>query len=510
MSFDPTTAKLAEEFDPSTAKPEEGGLHPVVNYNPGVGMVEGALSLGTGAAGSIAGGISGLGTIATNALGLTNTPPGDRVAQVAEALTYRPRTVAGEKVVEGVSMPFELLAKGADAAGGAVTDATGSPVAGTAVNTLINAAPMALGPLARGVPRESPAAIAARAKTKALNAPHDAGVALAREKGLAITPSEANAGAAARIIEGLSGEPRLAKGMSQKNAPTINAMIRRDVGLADDAPLTRDALAQIRKEEGAHYEAIKQTGRFGTDAKFQADLHAITKSFDTAAKDFAHRSENPFKKTLDGLNVKSMDAASAVEEVKLLRLDADKAYRTGDKQLGKAFKDAAQALDDQIDRHLKRHAAATNQPDLADAVAKYQAARTRIAKTYAADKALNETTGNINAGVYASELKKGKPLSGEGLAVGQFARQFQRSSQPAEKLGNTGPTIMDVGLSLIGKDALLLGARPIARQSLMSDLAQGRLTKPAQYGQPKIRRLQDLIAEIGDETAALGVPAGQR
>jgi hypothetical protein len=134
----------------------------------------------------------------------------------------------------------------------------------------------------------------------------------------------------------------------------------------------------------------------------------------------------------------------------------------------------------------------------------------RIAKTYAADKALNSETGNIDAAVYAKALKDGKKLSGEGLKVAEFATQFPRAAQRVERLGATGPTFMDFGLSLLGKDALLLGARPIARHALLSDMAQDSMATPRNFGPSAPRRLQDLLREIKASEAAAGIPLGQQ
>jgi hypothetical protein len=503
-------------FVPDKPKAE---LNPLVDYNPGIGLGETALALGAGAAGGIAGGISGLGALVTNALGITNTPAADRVHQITNALSYEPRTAMGKGFTGAIAYPFQKLAEGADAAGGYVTDIAG-PVAGTAVNTGIQSLPMLLGPAGRAIPGESAVSIANRARMQALNAPKEQGIAAAREAGLKITPTEADAGLTSRVVEGLSGEPKLAKLASKKNAPVINDMIRKDVGLPDDVPLSRDALAAIRKEEGASYEAVKNTGRFDTDPQYKLDLMKINKGYDTAAKDFAHRSENPFKKTMEGLDVKGMDAASAVEEVKLLRFDADKAYRSGDKQLGGAYKAAAEALDNMLDRHVSTLAA--NDPALAGAVGKYQAARQRIAKTYAADKALNDTTGNIDAAVYAKALKDGKKLSGESKRVGELATQFPRSTQRTERLGSTGPTIFDL---LLGGSAGIIGtamggvpgfaavglglSRPAMRSMLLTEPWQGGMAAPRSYGPSTVRSLQEAISEMGPEPGIFGIGAGQ-
>jgi hypothetical protein len=494
----------------------------IVNYSPVAGAGETILNLASGAVAAPLSGLAGIGQAATNALGLTDTPAADRVAQVGGALTYEPRTKAGQVGTKIVSYPFELLARGADAAGGKVADVTGSPAAGAAVNTAIQAAPLAIGPLARKLPGESAANVAARWRTERLNQPLAEQVAAARKVGLKITPEEAHGGIITRNAASLAGEPKLAKLASRKNAPVLNDLIRKDLALPDDVPISRQALAQIRAEEGLKYDTVKSVGRFGTDAKYQADLHEITKSFDTAAKDFSHRSENPFKKTMEGLKVESMDAAAAVEEIKLLRFDADKAYRTGDPGLGKAFKAAAQALDDQLARHLDRHAGAVADPAMKAAVADYKNARVRIAKSYAAEKALVEETGNINPAVYGRELNKGKPLTGGAKQVGEFSNAFPRSTQRTERLGATGATFFDYLLGgsagimgtalggMPGAAGVALGAsRPIARSVLLSDPVQSVITRPRSYGPSGFRTLQQIMREAGEEAALVGISSGQ-
>lgn len=494
---------------------EPSKLNPAVDYNPGVGMVESTLALGSGMAGAVAGGLSGLGTIATNAVGLTNKPPGDVVRDVSAAVTYEPRSKAGQVITDVAAYPFEKLAQGADFVGGKVTDATGSPAVGAATNTAIQAAPMLLGRGAKAIPGESSASVAARAKAQSLNAKTDAGIAAARQEGLTITPTQAEAGILARTAESLSGSPRLEKAASRQNTSVINEMIRRDIGLPEDVPASRAELAKIRAEEGRHYEAIKKTGRFGTDAKYQADLYKQMQSVDTAAKDFAHRKENPLKSTYEGLKIESMDAASAIEEVKNLRQDADAAFARGEKQLGKAYKGFAQALDDQIDRHLQRHAGAVSEPAMAEAVAKYRGARERIAKTYAAEKALNDASGNFDPNVYAREQKKGKYLTGEAKKVADFASQFPKSAQYAERIGPTGATVFDAAPLVFGDipmtvKGLLTGARPAARSIMLSDMAQDSLTAPRTYGPSRMRSLQDLLEEATAAQGAAATAIGQR
>jgi hypothetical protein len=118
------------------------------------GALEGVENLGSTMLALPAAGAAGLGTLGTNALGLTNTPAADVVGKVNDALTYQPHTEAGQNIAGAAALPFELLAKGGRFAGEHVQDATGSPALATAIDTLIQAAPMLLG--ARGKGAELP------------------------------------------------------------------------------------------------------------------------------------------------------------------------------------------------------------------------------------------------------------------------------------------------------------------------------------------------------------------
>jgi hypothetical protein len=448
-------------------------------------LVETGMNLASAATGGLLGAVGGgLGAFAGSAAsgGLRRQPDGrvpalDAIGTGAEegaaGLVYNPRSELGQEraaqAAEGLSQLAPLGGLPAEVA--ALSSA--SRMVGRDLRTAGSAALDANRKFnaTRTVAQEVKAA-----KEAALNASTQEGRQAAREAGFVLTPTEAGAGKLARTTEGLGGEAKLQKGASQKNAELVNAAIRKDVQLADDVPLSREALASKRKEAGAAYAAIKDVGDIQNDTEYMSALDKIAEGYDTAAKSFPHRSENPFKKTLDGLKQKTVSASSAIEEVKLLRNDADKAFKAGDKALGKAYRDAANAVDDSIDRHLTRAAATDKNPDLVGAVQKYRDARKLIAKTYLADKAINETTGNVNAAAYVRQLDKGVKLDGEALKVAKFAKQFPKLAQPVEKLGNTGSaTAGDAALALLGKTAAVAMVRPAARGALLTETVQNRM-----------------------------------
>ncbi len=90
-------------------------------------------------------GIAGLGTMAGRALGLTDREPADVVNATQQALTYEPKTQGGQYGAQALAYPFQKLAQGADYAGQKVSDLTGSPLAGTVLNTAIQGLPLLAG-----------------------------------------------------------------------------------------------------------------------------------------------------------------------------------------------------------------------------------------------------------------------------------------------------------------------------------------------------------------------------
>lgn len=450
------TVALPQGFklDAPQAAPESQ-IPNAINYDPAIGNAEAALSLGSGMIAAPLGGILGAGRA------MFPGKPGsgaDLSARVSDALTYRPRTASGQMQSGIVAAPFELLAKGADAAGGAVTDATGSPAAGAAVNTGLQAIPMAIGKV---LPK-----VGSAIKPKG-NAAVDAG--------FKVTPQEAGAGGIQNNLASVAGEPRLARKISRANETMVHDKIASDLGLEKDVPITREVLEQIREKNGGAYETLRKAGNVEIDQQFMSDLGQIAKDRQGAAKDFP-RGKDPvmdvyqrLTRNEDGSVKRSFDANSGVSEIKNLREDAKSAFAEGKNNVGKANLEAAQALESALDRHMQK------QPGGGEAMAEFKKARQQIAKTYDAEKAL-VADGEINPQAYAKLLEKGKPLSGGALEVAQAAKAAPRSlMKPSGQA--TGATLSDLGMMFvkgIGRDMTmadpaLLFARPAIRSAIASE-----------------------------------------
>jgi hypothetical protein len=132
-------------------------LRNVLLNNPITAVGEAALNLGSQIVSMPVAGLAGLGTLAGNALGLTDRTGADMVHSVGEALTYQPRGELGQAAAGLVNTPFEKLAEAGQYAGGKTLDATGSPALATAVDSAIQLAPMLIDPAVRAARRAKPA-----------------------------------------------------------------------------------------------------------------------------------------------------------------------------------------------------------------------------------------------------------------------------------------------------------------------------------------------------------------
>lgn len=150
-----------DQGDPESAsaiKPGNVARNVLLN-NPVTAIGETVLNLGSQSVALPVAGLAGLATEAGRALGLTDKRGADVVHDVAGAMTYEPRGELGKAATEAVMYPFQKLAEAGQAAGTATLEATGSPMAATAVDTTIQSLPMAVAPAWKRISPQKPAAV---------------------------------------------------------------------------------------------------------------------------------------------------------------------------------------------------------------------------------------------------------------------------------------------------------------------------------------------------------------
>lgn len=310
-----------------------------------------------------------------------------------------------------------------------------------------------------------------------------AAIQAARSQGYVIPPTQANPTLRNRLLEGMAGKLTTAQNASAANQGVTNRLAAEALGLPGDSKLTADVLKSVRDSAGQAYQAVSNAGTITPGAKYLQALDDIAAPHLKAAQGFPNAKASPVLDLVESLKSPSFDAGSAVAKIKELRSASDDAFRTGNTDVGRAAKKAAGALEDVLEDHLQ----AIGQPD---ALAALREARKTIAKTYTVEKALNQSSGTVDAKKLAAQLQKGKPLSGDLRSVAEFAARFPKASQAVEGMGSLPQTspldwLAGVGLSAATSSPLGLlsvAARPAARSAVLSPMVQNGLIQNRAQG----------------------------
>ena len=311
------------------------------------------------------------------------------------------------------------------------------------------------------------------------NAPRDATLAASRDAGFVVPPAQAGTGLAGRALEGFAGKLTTAQQASAQNAEVGNRLARQALGMADDAPITPEALEAFRKAQGAAYDDVAKLSDFAADA-----LEQLKQARFDASAHFKHYARSADPAAL-------AKAREAAKEVK--RLDA----------------------------YLEQQAKHAGRPDLLPAL---HDARIAIAKSHDIERALNDATGGVSLQKLAAALDSGRPLSGELETAAKFAKAFPKAAQDVPRMGSlpgTSPLdYVSAGLYGLGGSTLSGDAggwaaaaipfmRPVVRNALLSRVGQNALIPQAAYQTPASARLLESLAwNPGLRAATPGVSAG--
>lgn len=281
-----------------------------------------------------------------------------------------------------------------------------------------------------------------------------------KSAGYVVPPATTNPSLGNRVMESIGGKIATAQDAAAKNQNVTNTLAKRAVGLSEDAPLTAESLSALRKEAGDAYAALRKVGQVSLDEQSTKALDAVASKFSGSKLKEALGGGNEIPKIVQAIKDEPLTGDTAVDAIDLLRNSASKAYASGDKGLGKAYKSLSETIENLMERNLS-----------GDALKSFKDARQLIAKTYSIEGALNPSTGNVAATKLASQLSKGKPLSGDLLTAAKFGQAFPRAAQSINDSGAVRNTdvIMGAGTSAVsGQPGWLL--YPFARQGMRNFL----------------------------------------
>jgi hypothetical protein len=289
-------------------------------------------------------------------------------------------------------------------------------------------------------------------------------LAASQKAGYVVPPTTTNPTMSNRFMESIGGKIGTAQEAALRNQSTTNTLAKRAVGLNEDAPLTLEALKATRSDAGKAYEVVRGVSSTSLDETSTKALDAVSAKFAGSKLKDALGGGNDIPKIVQAIKDEPLNGDTAVDSMALLRDKADEAYRAGKNELGKAYKSISKTIEDLMERQLS-----------GDALKNFREARTLIAKTHSVEGALNQSTGNVVATKLATQLGKGKPLSGDLKTAAQFGGAFPKAAQEVVDSGSVRNTdvILGSGAALMEKQPWYL-MYPFLRQGARSYLLSGR------------------------------------
>lgn len=244
------------------------------------------------------------------------------------------------------------------------------------------------------------------------------------------------------------------------NQPVANSVVRNELGLPDNAPLTigpKGMLATGRKTyAGPAYQAIENIPSIPLGPKYQADIADI--DLDQIAPKYRPPTDGDMSGE-DAVDLSKELRARAIKYDKIASSGLPGSVEAGD--LADTHRAAAEAVEDAVQDHLT----SIGQPEAAQA---WDDARVYTAKSYSAEHALSNGSGNVQVSDLKTQLfKNKKPLSDglEDLATlgAQYPQAFKLTLPSAATPGfmrRAGAAVAPYVGGLIGGAGGTLAAGP--------------------------------------------------
>jgi predicted GNAT family acetyltransferase len=394
-----------------------------------VGLGEAALHVSTGIPAALAGGLNFLGTLAATRGDVDAAKAVQESTQ--NALTYQPRSDAGQAQANLVGKVMALPGKAGEAMAEPTVDALtkmgASPeiaaTIGAAVRTAPDAAVQALGLKGglRGMGAMEDAVTASRAAAEAkANAPAQTPTEVARAANYNLRPSDvakvdpdASVGVGKKI-EKFSGSGELRKDYIEPNQANTTSIAAQDIGLPKETKrITQEHLDDLVKPHVAVYKEVGDTaGTFRTSPDLQTDFDAIANR-----RGLEPDIRETIAKQVDKYRTGFLDGPDAVKTISALRQRASKQMQSDDvgvQDRGVANRAIADAMEGELGRQVS-----DKDPGL---VSRFQEARTQLAKINNVDAATR--AGQVDAHVLNKLQQSGVPLSGGLKIIADTAENF--------------------------------------------------------------------------------------
>lgn len=349
------------------------------------------------------------------------------------------------------------------AASGVTKEATGSDTAASVAGLLT---PVAV----QGAASYGRQKVADAELRRSQNEVRDKTLADGKAAGYVVSPSEVNPSAVNKILESVAGKAATKQEASLRNQTVTSELAAKELGFPKGTALTEGKLETYRDTVAGPYREVAAL---------------------------------------------SPRAQLALEQLKQTRFEKNayaKHYeRSADPNSLAASRNLEQKAD-QLEQQLEGFAKQAGKPDLIDAL---RDARTKIAKSYDVERALNVGDAGVSANTLGKALDHGKPLSGGLETSGRFAQAFpgvtrDGANVPAPGVSKVAAALSSVlgvgGYAAMGPLGMAAAALPLAsgpaRSLILSKPYQNLMAKPNYSPGVTARGLNELSA-LGPEQQAI-------
>lgn len=468
----------------------------------------------TGAGATVAGGLMGGATLATNAMGLTDTDPVSMIRHW-QSMAYQPETPVGKKIAGAVGGAADATVGALGRwLGGRTFEQTGSPMEATVAELMPDMISTITGAEAPAMVKQAAMQGAIKLAQKAVfNKTKNEAFRTAQRANFKVSPTEYG-GVIGRTVAGIGGKAEVERMISVGNEQRIVDLAKLDMGIPEGAPLDRASFAAAKFREGQVYQQARALGRITVDQGFTADLTKAGAKFEQVAQDFP---ETDLARLADDINkekgrflVESWDAGSAIDQMSFLREQASDLLRSDsavERKLGFVKRDIAAAFEDRLWRHAKD----TGQPQLA---AQFQEARKKLAKIHVYEDSTNLDTGRISArSIVAQREARGgtvDPFSDELKLIADSAGAFPKSFQQMDTKGRYGPISVFEWMALAGGATSAMVGHSMVGLGVMGAAGAREGARALSAHQPFGMRPESGEPGLANQLAqGLGSPAGQ-
>lgn len=370
------------------------------------------------------------------------------------------------------------------ATGQAVSEATGSPLAGLAASVAVPTAGSAVPSL--NIPRTT---------EQLINQELDRTINEAKDLGFLVMPE----GRAAVF----AGQDTLQKIVEDTNQKLINNLAKESIGFAPTKPLNEATLNKYREDEyNKGYAPFMSMRMVDPDMDYLNSILSITQKPLYDRKKMQEMIKGIHTRGGTQAGTTTFDPQYLMQRVKELRSNAQKNLRNekdAEKyNLGRAEKELADALEDLMERQLIKNYKLTNRPEQAQKIIdNFRESRKNIAVSHVIEDVLERGSGRIMLDKLAESYQKGAYLTGNLEKAAKFANVYKFPEKvKSEKIpyGYVGGIVAAGGaapyLGLDAKDAVLLAGaaaltgraaqRPLQKATQEYLLSRGQ----ARFGTP--------------------------